>query len=158
MNRIANSFAKAKADGASDIHLVAGLPPKYRLSGDVVNMSETPLTEEDCVAVARYLCGVEYDNFDRIGEFDGADTFAGNRCRIHLFKQQGIPSLALRLLREEIPVLENLNLPPAVAPMVDLHKGIVLVTGETGSGKTAQIPQYFETSCFRRHPCIQGVR
>ena len=139
MTLIEELVAKAKADGASDIHLVAGLPPKYRLNGDVVNMSETPLTAEDCISVARYLCGIEYDNFDRIGEFDGADTFVGNRCRIHLFKQQGVPSLALRLLREEIPVLENLNLPPAVAPMVDLHKGIVLVTGETGSGKSTTL-------------------
>ncbi len=139
MTMIEELVAKAKAEGASDIHLVCGLPPKYRLSGDVVNMADTPLTEEDCFAVARYLCGVAYDEFERVGEFDGADTFAGNRCRIHLFKQQGVPSLALRLLREEIPVLENLNLPPAVAPLVDLHKGIVLVTGETGSGKSTTL-------------------
>ena len=139
MTMIEELVAKARADGASDIHLIAGLPPKYRLSGDVVNMSETPLTAEDCFAVARYLCGVDFDNFDRIGEFDGADTFAGNRCRIHLFKQQGVPSLALRLLREEIPQLETLSLPPAVAPLVELHKGIVLVTGETGSGKSTTL-------------------
>ena len=139
MTMIEELVAKAKAEGASDIHLVCGLPPKYRLSGDVVNMAETPLTEEDCFAVARYLCGVAFDEFERVGEFDGADTFAGNRCRVHLFKQQGVPSLALRLLREEIPVLEHLNLPPAVAPLVDLHKGIVLVTGETGSGKSTTL-------------------
>ena len=87
--------------------------------------SETPLTEEDCFAVARYLCGVEYDNFDRIGEFDGADTFAGNRCRIHLFKQQGVPSLALRLLREEIPQLETLSLAVQIPETVKLMKKIV---------------------------------
>lgn len=131
--------AKAKADGASDIHLIRGLPPKYRRDGNIADMGGEALTAEDCFAVARYLAGVEFERFERTGELDGADTFAGNRCRIHLFMQQGVPSLALRLLREEIPVLEKLNLPPAVAPLVDLHKGIVLVTGETGSGKSTTL-------------------
>ena len=131
--------AKAKADGASDIHLIRGLPPKYRRDGNIADMGGEALTAEDCFAVARYLAGVEFERFERTGELDGADTFAGNRCRIHLFMQQGVPSLALRLLREEIPVLEKLNLPTAVAPLVDLHKGIVLVTGETGSGKSTTL-------------------
>ena len=139
MVSIEELVAKAKADGASDIHLVCGLPPKYRRSGDITDMGGDPLTAEDCFAVARYLAGVEFERFERVGELDSADTFAGNRCRIHLFMQQGTPSLALRLLREEIPVLENLSLPPAVAPLVDLHKGIVLVTGETGSGKSTTL-------------------
>ena len=139
MVSIEELVAKAKADGASDIHLICGLPPKYRRDGEISDMGGEVLSSEDCFAVARYLCGVEFEKFERVGEFDGADTFANNRCRIHLFLQQGVPSLALRLLREEIPVLEKLNLPPAVAPMVDLHKGIVLVTGETGSGKSTTL-------------------
>ena len=139
MVSIEELVAQAKADGASDVHLICGLPPKYRRDGEIRDMGGEPLSADDCFAVARYLCGVEFEKFERVGEFDGADSFAGNRCRIHLFMQQGVPSLALRLLREEIPVLENLNLPPAVAPMVDLHKGIFLVTGETGSGKSTTL-------------------
>ncbi len=139
MVSIEQLVAKAKADGASDIHIIRGLPPKYRKDGEIRDMSEEPMSAEDCFAVARYLAGVEFENFERVGELDAADTFAGNRCRIHLFMQQGVPSLALRLLREEIPVLEKLNLPPAVAPLTDLHKGIVLVTGETGSGKSTTL-------------------
>ncbi len=139
MVSIEELVARAKADGASDIHLVCGLPPKYRRDGEISDMGGDVLTAEDCFAVARYLCGVDFENFERVGEYDGADTFADNRCRIHLFMQQHVPSLALRLLREEIPVLENLSLPPAVAPLVDLHKGIVLVTGETGSGKSTSL-------------------
>ncbi|MBP5167491.1 MAG: PilT/PilU family type 4a pilus ATPase [Oscillospiraceae bacterium] len=129
----------AKRDGASDIHLICGLPPKYRRDGEVRSMSEEPMTAEDCFAVARRLSGPEYERFERTGELDSADTFSGSRCRIHLFMQQGVPSLALRILREEIPVLEKLDLPPAVAPLTDLHKGIVLVTGETGSGKSTTL-------------------
>ena len=131
--------AKALEDRASDVHLICGMPPKYRRDGRIENMTDVPLTAEDCFAMAKQLAGAEYENFLKVGELDSADTFAGNRCRIHLFKQQGVPSLALRLLRGQIPVLENLDLPPAVLPLTDLHKGIVLVTGETGSGKSTTL-------------------
>lgn len=131
--------AKAKSDGASDIHLICGLPPKYRLDGQLENMSEEVLTQEDCVAVAKELAGSRYGELEETGELDLADTFAGNRCRLHLFKQQKVPSLALRLLREQIPQLDSLGLPPAAQSLPTLHKGIVLVTGETGSGKSTTL-------------------
>ena len=131
--------AKARADGASDIHLICGLPPKYRVSGSLENLADDVMTADDCVAVARFLCGDRYDEFDRVGELDAAETYAGNRCRIHVFKQQGVPSVALRLLREEIPRLDSLGLPPGVAALTEKHKGIVLVTGETGSGKSTTL-------------------
>ena len=131
--------AQAKASGGSDIHIIGGLPPKYRVSGSLENMSETPVTDEECVAMAKEIAGPRYEEFDEIGELDSADTFADNRCRIHLFKQQGVPSLALRLLREEIPDLNSLGLPPVVPEFTKLHKGIVLVTGETGSGKSTTL-------------------
>ena len=153
MVSIEELVARAKADGASDVHLICGLPPKYRLSGQIKDMGGEVLTHEDCVSMARYLAGIGFEEFERVGELDSADTFAGNRCRIHLFMQQGSPSLALRLLREEIPVLENLGLPPAVAPLVDLHKGIVLVTGETGSGKSTTLAALMDAinHRFARH-------
>ena len=131
--------AKAKQDGASDIHLICGLPPKYRKDGEIQDMTDTPLTEDDCVVYSRYLVGDEYKKMEKIGEVDSAGTYAGNRCRIHIFRQMGVPSIALRLLREQIPDLTTLGLPPAVMNLVDLHKGIVLVTGETGSGKSTTL-------------------
>lgn len=139
MMTIDELVAKAKADGASDVHLICSLPPKYRLDGALVDMDETPLTREDCISVARELAGREYEKFDEWGELDSAGTWGGNRCRVHLFKQQGIPSLALRLLREHIPDLTTLGLPPAAIELTKLHKGIVLVTGETGSGKSTTL-------------------
>ena len=140
MMTVEELVAKAKRDGASDVHVIEGLPPKYRLDGQIQDMDTEIVTHADAVGVAKYLAGEEgYQHFDKTGEFDGAGTYAGNRCRIHLFKQQGNPSLALRLLRESIPKLENLGVPPAVYNLTDLHKGIVLVTGETGSGKSTTL-------------------
>ena len=141
MMTIDELVAKAKQDGGSDIHLICGLPPKYRVSGQLENMCDEPLTEDECFVYARELAGNEanYQTFLDWGELDAANTFANNRCRIHIFKQQGIPSVALRLLREEIPRLDSLGLPPAVMNLTELHKGIVLVTGETGSGKSTTL-------------------
>ena len=130
---------KAALDGASDIHLIRALPPKYRLDGQLQDMAEEPLTEEDCFSYARVLAGERYPEFEEEGELDAAGSFAGTRCRIHVFRQQGTPSVALRLLKDRIPALETLGLPPAAMPLTDLHKGIVLVTGETGSGKSTTL-------------------
>lgn len=139
MLTIEEMVAKAKVDGASDIHLICGLPPKYRVSGSLENLIDEIMTPDDCEAAARFLCGDRYDEFDEIGELDAAETYAGNRCRIHVFKQQGHPSVALRLLREEIPQLDNLGLPAVVPTLTEKHKGIILVTGETGSGKSTTL-------------------
>ena len=141
MMTIEEMVAKARADGASDIHLVSGLPPKYRRDGMLEDMSGEVMTPDDCFAAARFLAGDDraYQLLLDAGELDAAETYAGNRCRIHLFKQQGVPSVALRLLRDEIPDVNSLGLPPEVPKLVNLHKGIVLVTGETGSGKSTTL-------------------
>ena len=131
--------SKARTDGASDIHVICGLPPKYRKDGQLENMTDTPLTEEDCVRLSRDLAGSAYREMEDIGELDLAGTYAGSRCRVHIFKQQGVPSIALRLLREQIPDLTTLGLPPAALDLPNMHKGIVLVTGETGSGKSTTL-------------------
>lgn len=132
---------KAKQDGASDIHLICNLPPKYRKDGVLENMTDQPLTADDCVQYAKFLAGNEkaYNEYVRTGELDAAETYADNRCRIHVFRQQGVPSVALRLLSDTIPKLDSLGLPPAAATLPELHKGIVLVTGETGSGKSTTL-------------------
>ena len=139
MMTIDELVAKARADGGSDIHLICGLPPKYRVDGELRNMSDEPMTEDDCIASARALAGAAYSEMEQIGELDLAGTYAGNRCRVHIFRQQGVPSVALRLLRENIPKLETLGIPPAALGLTNLHKGIVLVTGETGSGKSTTL-------------------
>lgn len=133
--------AKARADHASDIHLIYGLPPKYRKDGQLEDMASEALSANDCTAYARELAGTPeaFDDYLQTGELDAANTYAGNRCRIHIFRQQGLPSVALRLLSDRIPQLDTLGLPPAALKLPDMHKGIVLVTGETGSGKSTTL-------------------
>ncbi len=126
---------------ASDIHLVCGLPPKVRIDGVLTDFpGELPLTPEQCEAYAREMAGEEYKSITRIGELDLALTFAGDiRCRINIFHQQKAVSSAIRILADRIPNLDDLGLPPAVHNLPALNRGIVLVTGETGSGKSTTL-------------------
>lgn len=133
---------RAHEAGASDVHLVCGLPVKFRVGGRLVDAGidgDAPLTHEDCENLARDLAGGDFDRIKRIGELDRADTLAGVRVRINLFRQQGHVSAALRLLSDTIPALETLGLPPAVLDFPKIQRGIVVVTGETGSGKSTTL-------------------
>ena len=125
---------------ASDVHLVRGLPPRLRIDGSLQSLEGAdPLTAAHCEAYAREMAGEDYESMARMGELDLAISFGDIRCRINLFRQQGAVSAAIRLLAETIPNLDNLGLPPAVQGLPYLNRGIVLVTGETGSGKSTTL-------------------
>ncbi|MCF0145246.1 MAG: type IV pilus twitching motility protein PilT [Eubacterium sp.] len=125
--------------GASDIHIVRGIPAKARISGSLENLTNEPLTDADCENIARQLAGSGFSEIEKIGELDMAKTIAGERIRINLFRQQGSVSAALRILSNEIPELDDLGLPQIVKEFPKYRKGIVLVTGETGSGKSTTL-------------------
>lgn len=149
--RSINEFVKqAHEMDASDIHFIAGQPIKVRIDGQLESLEETVLTCEDVLTVARELAGERYREMEQIGELDLSGSYGGFRCRIHIFKAQGAPSIAVRILRETIPQLEGLGLPPAVMDFTKLHKGIVLVTGETGSGKSTTLAAMIDRINHRR--------
>ncbi len=137
--RVDSIVEYAASQRVSDIHLVYGLPPKGRIDGQLENLADTPLTDEDCEQVAKELAGDLYPAIKRSGEIDLAKTIAGDRIRINLFRQQGHASAVLRILSNKIPKIADLGLPPAVAEFPSFNKGIVLVTGETGSGKSTTL-------------------
>lgn len=139
MGSIDELIAEVNSKGGSDLHLVRGLPPKYRKDGRLLSLGETDLTEEDCEEYARQLAGKNYETIKDIGELDLARSFGAVRVRVNLFRQQGSVSAAIRLLREEIPELSSLGLPPAALELPRKRHGIVLVTGETGSGKSTTL-------------------
>lgn len=130
---------QARESGASDIHLIYGLPPMYRLAGQLMPMRQEKMTDEDCDGLARRLAGDSYSQLLKVGEFDGAVTMEGVRIRINLFRQQDHTSAALRLLSDQIPALEKLGFPPKIEELTEEERGIILVTGETGSGKSTTL-------------------
>jgi len=137
--KVEHLVERAAALGASDIHLIKGIPPKCRVDGKLINLDDDRLSHEDCEEIARDLAGKSYDKIMKIGELDLARTIGGQRIRINLFRQQGSVSAALRILSDHIPELSGLGLPPVVAKFPTYRKGIVLVTGETGSGKSTTL-------------------
>ena len=130
---------RARAAGASDIHLVAGLTPRCRVDGAIRPLGEEVLTPLQCEELVQELAGGELATLRVVGEADLALTIAGVRCRLNLFRQQGGWSAAIRLLNEHIPDLSELGLPKVVSDFPAYSQGLVLITGETGSGKSTTL-------------------
>lgn len=124
---------------ASDIHLIFDLPPKCRIAGQLHTIADFVLTDDDCDNYAMELARYRYDDFMEIGELDLARTIQDVRVRINLFRQQDHTSAVIRLLNNKIPELETLGLPAAVEKLTELQRGIIIVTGQTGSGKSTTL-------------------
>ena len=149
---------KARAMRASDVHIVCGLPAKCRVDGNVTDLTGEVLTAADCEMLARELAGAEYETMADIGELDMARSFPdGGRTRVNLFRQQGSVSAAIRLLADHIPSLDELSLPPVVADFASYRSGIVLVTGETGSGKSTTLAALVDYANTKRRDHIVTI-
>lgn len=138
--------------GVSDVHLVYGVPPKFRVSGELEDMpGAAALTDEDCEDLAAQLLG---EKMPCSGERDLSMQIGTHRIRANVFRQSGHVSAALRILAETIPELDTLGLPPAVQELPSLQRGIVLVTGETGSGKSTTLASLLHRINATRHDHI----
>ncbi len=129
----------ARWDQASDIHLVRGMAPRYRVNGFIREMGGMPLAAEQCDAYARELAGDDYGLTVQAGEAELGRTIAGVRCRVSLFRQRGSWSAAIRLLSHEVPELSELGLPKTVEEFAEYSHGLVLVAGEAGAGKSTTL-------------------
>lgn len=125
----------------SDVHLTVGIPPMLRIDGELRSYGDTPLTERDLQEAAKQLADEhQLHELETVGESDFAVTFAGSvRMRCNLFHQQHHTALALRLLPMAIPTAEQLRLPPIIVQQAEKPRGLVIVTGPTGSGKSSTL-------------------
>ena len=140
MQALGEIVRRAGEMGASDIHIVAGLPVKCRVDGNMVSLDEQALSPADCEAYAMEAAGEQYKKIKEIGELDLAISFpCGARTRLNIFRQQSAASMAIRILSDRIPAISALGLPPVVKEFPNYRTGIVLVTGETGSGKSTTL-------------------
>jgi twitching motility protein PilT len=128
--------------GASDLHLSSNLPPTVRLHGALRPMEDVePL---DAETLQEMIFGVLPQNvrerFEAEHELDTSHSVAGvGRFRVNVSLQRGSVAVALRPIPHEIPEFDNLGLPDAVKSFTDLRRGLVLVTGPTGSGKSTSL-------------------
>jgi twitching motility protein PilT len=141
---IDNLLAHAVELGASDVHLKIGRPPVLRRDGSLEPLaSAAPLTDADLEAVLRRVTESNphrLETFRTEGEVDIAYQTADlPRFRVNGFRQRGAISFAFRVIPKHIPSFESLGLPPGVQKLAGERRGLVLVTGETGSGKTTTL-------------------
>jgi len=128
-------------EGASDLHMKAGNVPFVRVDGELRPAPFPVLSANDTVGAAIALMPEhKRKEFEATNEADFGYTMAGvGRFRVNVFRQRGMVGLAIRRVRSEIPTLEELLLPPVLAELADSARGLVLVTGPTGTGKTTTI-------------------
>lgn len=132
---------QAMKRGASDVHFSVGRPIMIRVDGALLEMNENVLRPRDVEeAMLPLLSESQHETITKTGELDFAYSLQGvGRFRLNVFKQRGTYAAALRLLPFKIPTPEALSIPKAVIEMTNKKRGLVLVTGPTGSGKSTTL-------------------
>lgn len=125
---------------ASDLHLKVGTPPTVRLDGELIPVGNQVLSAEDC----RHLVSSAMNRGQRRmlatrKEVDFAYAIPGARFRVNAFMERGNLSAAFRMLRTEMPTIEDLGLPAVLKKLSGLNNGLILVTGPAGSGKSTTL-------------------
>lgn len=133
---------EARRLGCSDLHFTAGLPPVVRLHGSIKKLSGYPdCTEPIIVNIINQITSMKH----KASIQKGLDTdfsyvsASGHRHRVNVYRQRGYHAIAMRLLRNDIPTLQDLMLPGLMGEFALRPRGLVLVTGPTGSGKSTTL-------------------
>jgi len=144
----------AVSEGASDVHLSVGRPPTLRVRGGLKNFDTPPLTPDDTMSFMKTITSDRHQQeLQEQGSADfGFDYGDKGRFRVSVFKQKGSIGLVLRLIPQKLLSFEDIGLPQIVKEIVARPRGLLLVTGPTGSGKTttlATIIDYINTNLDR---------
>jgi twitching motility protein PilT len=126
---------------ASDLHLSVGLPPVLRVDGKLIRTDYPPLTKDDTQKlIFSILTNEQRRVLEQNWDLDCSYGLSGiGRFRVNVYKDRGTLAAALRSIPTETPTLEQLGLPPIVREIAERPKGLVLVTGPTGSGKSTTL-------------------
>src|SRR6187401_150427 len=134
---------KAAVDrGASDLHIKAGDVFRARIDGRLVALTKQALTPEQTKAIALRLMHNEEDRakIDRITDYDCSWGAPGiGRFRVNILRQRSSFMIVMRVIPFEVPTVADLALPPVYEKIAEVERGMVLVTGVTGSGKSSSL-------------------
>lgn len=142
MEQIWKIISKALEAGASDIHLTVNLPPMMRVNGDLVQMEGVEqLTPEACNEyISSLMNEKQLQHYHEVGEVDFSFVIPGTgRCRVNAYKQRRSFCAAIRLLTLKTPDIDELKLPECLKDYAMRPRGLFLVTGPTGSGKSTTL-------------------
>jgi twitching motility protein PilT len=153
--QLADILRTAHDHDASDIHLISGHPPMIRVNTVMTPMDHPVLTSE---SVEKALDGMinqlQRDRFKENMDLDFSYEVPGvNRYRVNAHMQRATIGMALRVIKTEVPRMEALNLPEVISRLTYLPRGLVLVTGDTGSGKSTTLASMIESmnERYRKH-------
>jgi twitching motility protein PilT len=135
-------LSKAVAAEASDIHLKVGKPPAVRVGGEMVYFKVDRLAPEDTVALSRHILGPKATQayMDELMEQDSSYAVGGlGRFRVNVYRQRGTFAIAMRSIPVKIPTVDQLGLPQAIEYLSTRERGLVLVVGAAGNGKSTTL-------------------
>ena len=141
MGRVKTILTEAIKKKASDVHINVGMPPVFRKNTELVDMDFPAVSNEDAKEMVLDMVGL--DRFKKLEEkrdLDFSTTINdGHRFRVNAHYQRETLAISFRVIPNQIPSIDDLNLPPIVKGLTDLPRGLVLVTGHTGSGKSTTL-------------------
>jgi len=131
----------AQENGASDVHIAAGISPKMRINGLLTNMEYQELESDEIKQMIQSVISEKHEwTLEGKGEVDFSVSIAQlGRCRINVFKQNGSYAAALHLIETIIPDMQKLHIPQTVEDLYKKKHGLILVTGPAGSGKSTTL-------------------
>lgn len=127
-------------NNSSDLHLTVGVPPIIRVNGKLVMLEREKLNGSETEEFAKKILNDSYEEYLQKGEMDTSYSVSGvGRFRINIYKQRGSTAIAIRVVGLKIPSLHELKMPDVIREMTSKQRGLVLVTGPTGSGKSTTL-------------------
>lgn len=142
MPSIQDILIQAKQAGASDVHITVGIPPKMRVNGKLITMTNfnRMLPADTLEVVLHIMTENQRIKFEERGEYDMSFSIPDvGRYRVNAYRQRGSVALAFRLVGTKVPSPEELGVPDSVIDLYQRKRGLVLVTGPTGSGKSTTL-------------------
>jgi len=141
MTHIKTVLAKAIKEKASDVHINVGMPPIFRKNTELIDMDFPAVSSEDAKEMVLDIVGLErFKKLEENKDLDFSITIEdGHRLRVNAHYQRETIAVSFRVIPNQIPSIDDLNLPPLIKGLTDLPRGLVLVTGHTGSGKSTTL-------------------
>lgn len=145
--------------GASDVHITVASPPIMRVNGKLIRMNDARLMPEDTHRIIReMLTDAQRIEFEKRGELDFSYSYPSlGRFRVNIYKQRGSASMALRVVALTIPTMEELKLPAVLKDLAAKQRGLILVTGPTGSGKSTTLASMIDFMNHTRNEHIMTI-
>ena len=134
-------LSEARNSRASDIHLSVGAVPKFRIHGELTDSNFHKLSAAETLeTLVNFMTHEQRDRFEEEGEIELSVSIRDfGRLRVNAYKQRGSITIAIRLVEKELPDAAQFNIPPGVIKLTEEKKGLIIITGPSGSGKSSML-------------------